>query len=72
MIQKIGIVPGDPTAPVFHRFRSESAEHLLIVPFSRVFDLSSELARGFDAPLRINVYQAVHSGGFALGSRAAP
>ena len=49
MIQKIGIVPGDPTAPVFHRFRSESAEHLLIVPFSRVFDLSSELARGFDA-----------------------
>jgi uncharacterized protein len=33
---------------MFHRFRSEGGEHLLIVPHSRVFDLSPELASAFD------------------------
>jgi uncharacterized protein len=33
---------------MFHRFRSGGGEHLLVVPYSRVFDLSPELASAFD------------------------
>jgi uncharacterized protein len=45
---RIGAIPGDATAPMFHRFRSAAGEHLLIVPFSRVFDLSLDTAGHFD------------------------
>jgi uncharacterized protein len=47
-MQRIATRAGEPTAPMFHRFRSNDGEHLLIVPYSRVFDLSPELARAFD------------------------
>jgi uncharacterized protein len=42
-------VVADPGGPAFKRFRSSAGEHLLIVPHSRVFDLSVELAARFDA-----------------------
>jgi uncharacterized protein len=44
----VGSVPGDPAAPLLHRFRSRSAEHVLVVPYSRVFDLSLRDARALD------------------------
>jgi uncharacterized protein len=47
-MHRIATIPSDPAAPMFHRFRSEAGEHLLVVPYSRVFDLSAELARAFD------------------------
>ena len=47
-MQRVATVAGEPTAPMFHRFRSAAGEHLLIVPYSRVFDLSPELARSID------------------------
>jgi uncharacterized protein len=47
-MQRIATISGDPAAPMFHRFRSDSGEHLLVVPYSRVFDLSPELALAFD------------------------
>jgi uncharacterized protein len=47
-MQRIATIAGEETAPMFHRFRSDGAEHLLVVPYSRVFDLSPELARLFD------------------------
>jgi uncharacterized protein len=47
-MQRIATIAGEPTAPMFHRFRSGDGEHLLVVPYSRVFDLSPELAQAFD------------------------
>jgi len=38
----------DPVAPRWHRFSSAVGEHVLIVPHSRVFDLSDDLASRFD------------------------
>lgn len=37
-----------PTAPVHFRFRSCIGEHLLIVPFTRVYDLPEDFARQVD------------------------
>jgi uncharacterized protein len=45
---RIATIPADSAAPMFHRFRSADGEHLLVVPYSRVFDLSPDLARAFD------------------------
>jgi uncharacterized protein len=36
-------------SPMTHRFRSGAGEHLLVVPFSRVFDLSADDAATLDA-----------------------
>jgi uncharacterized protein len=47
-MQRIATIAGEPAAPMFHRFRSAGGEHLLVVPYSRVFDLSPELAGAFD------------------------
>jgi hypothetical protein len=47
-MHRLATIPADPAAPMFHRFRSEAGEHLLVVPYSRVFDLSADLARAFD------------------------
>lgn len=47
-MQRIATIAPDPAAPMFHRFRSEGGEHVLIVPYSRVFDLPAEDAAAFD------------------------
>jgi uncharacterized protein len=44
----IARVPGDPSAPAYHRFHSRHGEHLLIVPHSSIFDLTGDGAAGFD------------------------
>lgn len=36
-------------APIWKRFSSAAGEHLLVVPYSRLFDLPAELAASFDA-----------------------
>jgi len=48
MIPLVARVAGDASAPAFHRFRSVVGEHVLAVPFSRVFDLSHADAERFD------------------------
>jgi uncharacterized protein len=35
----MAFVPGDASAPLAHRFRSGVGEHLLVVPYSRIFDI---------------------------------
>ena len=47
-MQRIATIPADPAAPMFHQFRSAAGEHLLVIPYSRVFDLAPDLARAFD------------------------
>jgi uncharacterized protein len=47
-MQRFATIPADPGAPMFHRFRSAAGEHLLVIPYSRVFDLAPDLARAFD------------------------
>src|ERR1700693_5611748 len=47
-MRRLGATPGEPTAPMFHRFRSAGGEHVLIVPYSRVFDLPDTAAH-FDS-----------------------
>jgi uncharacterized protein len=47
-MRRIATIPADPAAPIFHRFRSADGEHLLVVPYSRVFDLPPDVARVFD------------------------
>jgi uncharacterized protein len=39
-----GVLSGDPAAPLFYRFRSGSSEHVLIVPYTRIFDIVGEVA----------------------------
>ncbi len=48
-MRKIASIAADPAAPTFKRFSSPLGEHVLIVPYSRVFDLPDELARTWDA-----------------------
>jgi uncharacterized protein len=48
MMRQIARVAGDPAAPAFHRFRSPFGEHILVVPYSRIFDLSPGGAAAFD------------------------
>ena len=40
-------VAADPGAPLARRFRSRVGEHLLVIPFSRIYDLPEDAA-GFD------------------------
>jgi uncharacterized protein len=47
-MQRIATIAGEPAAPMFHRFSSTGGEHVLIVPFSRIFDLPADTARAFD------------------------
>jgi uncharacterized protein len=42
-------VAADAGSPLFHRFASCAGEHLLVVPYSRIFDLTAELSARFDA-----------------------
>ena len=37
-----------PSAPAFHRFRSALGEHVLVVPFSRIYDLEDDFSRRID------------------------
>ena len=32
----------DPTAPLIHRFRSRIGEHVLVIPYTRIFDLAGD------------------------------
>ncbi len=36
------------SAPPFHRFRSGQGEHVLVVPFSRIYDLDADFSRRID------------------------
>ena len=42
-------IAADAKAPLAHRFRSTAGEHVLVVPFSRIFDLPPEAATVFDS-----------------------
>lgn len=44
MMRPIEIISGDESAPMFKKFRSVLGEHLLIVPHSRIFDFTGDLA----------------------------
>jgi uncharacterized protein len=46
MMRPVEIISPDESAPTFKRFRSVLGEHLLIVPHSRIFDLTGSLAGG--------------------------
>jgi uncharacterized protein len=50
MIEPLSVIPGDPSAPILKMFRSALGDHLLVVPHSRIFDLTRDLA--FDGGLR--------------------
>jgi uncharacterized protein len=43
MIAAAPEISASPRAPGFHRFRSAQGEHVLIVPFSRIYDIDGEL-----------------------------
>ncbi|HTC06097.1 MAG TPA: SPASM domain-containing protein [Xanthobacteraceae bacterium] len=47
-MRRVGAIRGEPAAPMFHRFRSAGGEHVLIVPYSRVYDLIPDAAGLFD------------------------
>jgi uncharacterized protein len=47
-MQQIATIAPDPAAPMFHRFRSGGGEHVLIVPYSRIFDLRADAAEQFE------------------------
>jgi uncharacterized protein len=46
--EAVATVPTEPTAPLYRRFSSAVGQHLLIVPFSRIYDLPDEFARFLD------------------------
>ena len=48
-------------SPMTHRFRSGAGEHLLVVPFSRVFDLSADDAATLDADRMRSVRSQPHA-----------
>jgi uncharacterized protein len=45
-------IPADPSAPLTRRFRSGAGEHLLVIPFSRIFDLPEGPVKTPDIDLR--------------------
>ena len=45
----VAVVGEDPEAPLHHRFRSNVGEHILVIPFTRIYDVDAALARRFDA-----------------------
>jgi uncharacterized protein len=47
-MQAVSIVPAAPQAPNHRRFRSDAGEHLLVIPHTRIFDLSHALAASLD------------------------
>jgi uncharacterized protein len=44
----VALVHPERSAPLYRRFRSAVGEHLLIVPFSRIYDLPEHVARRLD------------------------
>jgi uncharacterized protein len=44
----LAAIPGDASAPIFKIFPSALGDHVLIVPHSRIFDLTSDLIVGRD------------------------
>lgn len=56
MIAAVDRVTGDASAPAFHRFKSAGGDHVLAVPFSRVFDLSPADAERFDNEIQRDVF----------------
>ena len=42
MTDRAPAVAADPAAPLFFRFRSNIGDHVLIVPYSCVFDIPSD------------------------------
>jgi uncharacterized protein len=45
-MELLSVVRGEPSAPIFKMFRSALGKHLLVVPHSRIFDLTVDLADG--------------------------
>lgn len=35
-------IAADPAAPLLHRFRSGAGEHVLVIPYSRIFDIAAD------------------------------
>lgn len=70
-------ITAQPNAPVFKRFRSGVGEHLLVIPHSRIFDVTSQLASAFDQgdPQAVALAQALAQsahGEVALDQVVAP
>ncbi|TPI62535.1 SPASM domain-containing protein [Mesorhizobium sp. B3-1-3] len=42
-------IPADPAAPLVHRFTSGVGDHLLVIPFSRIYDIATGAAPSSDA-----------------------
>jgi uncharacterized protein len=51
-MRQIARVSGDPSAPAYHRFGSPHGEHLLVIPHSRIFDLTRDDAAAFDEGMK--------------------
>jgi uncharacterized protein len=51
-MQTVSIVAAAPQAPNHRRFRSSAGEHLLVVPHTRIFDLTTTLAASLDLDVR--------------------
>jgi uncharacterized protein len=47
-METLGTVAADPSAPLYHRFRSRLGEHVLIVPHSRLFDIDGAASAYLD------------------------
>ena len=43
MMESLSVIHSDPSAPMFKLFRSALGEHLLVVPHSRIYDLTGDL-----------------------------
>jgi uncharacterized protein len=57
----LGTVPGTDSMPMTKQFRSSGGDHLLIVPHSRIFDLTEDLAEALRAgnPDAVSLAQAL-------------
>ncbi|MBR0755538.1 SPASM domain-containing protein [Bradyrhizobium jicamae] len=47
-MHNVATIAADAAAPLFRRFRSAAGDHLLVVPYTRIFDLPPDLAERLD------------------------
>ena len=40
MLRASSTLAADPAAPLLHRFRSGAGDHVLVIPYSRIFDVA--------------------------------
>jgi uncharacterized protein len=65
-------VAADPAAPLFFRFRSNIGDHVLIVPYSRVFDISPDAGDFTSLDLEAEVLDTPAVGEASLEAIAEP